>query len=134
MSDKPHGPVGERFMRHHYGPSGYVKNGEGPEELGPQPAPGFHFDDRGVLVPDAAPPQPEAGLAALRAEYETAVTTGMAYAAEAAALRVERDRLREALSEIKATWEAHDSGAGMKIAGTAYAMRDIARRALGEEG
>lgn len=24
MSDKPHGPVGERFMRHHYGPSGYV--------------------------------------------------------------------------------------------------------------
>lgn len=24
MSDKPHGPVGERFLRHHYGPSGYV--------------------------------------------------------------------------------------------------------------
>lgn len=56
----PHGPVSERFMRHYYGPSGYVKNGEGPEELGPQPAPGFHFDDRGVLVPDAAPqPAPE---------------------------------------------------------------------------
>jgi len=23
-NDKPHGPVSERFMRHHYGPSGYV--------------------------------------------------------------------------------------------------------------
>ena len=23
MSDKPHGPVSERFMRHHYGASGY---------------------------------------------------------------------------------------------------------------
>lgn len=103
MSDKPHGPVGERFMRHHYGPSGYVKNGEGPEELGPQPAPGFHFDDRGVLVPDAAPPQPEAGLAALRAE---------------------RDRLAQALRIIAGLEQCIDNTLGNV---------EIARRALGEE-
>lgn len=24
MADKPHGPVSERFMRHHYGPSGLI--------------------------------------------------------------------------------------------------------------
>ena len=29
MSDKPHGPVSERFMRHHYGPAGRPLGGEG---------------------------------------------------------------------------------------------------------
>jgi len=28
MSDKPHGPVSERFMRHHYGASGRPLGGE----------------------------------------------------------------------------------------------------------
>lgn len=58
---RAHGPVSERFMRHHYGASGYHStNAEGPEELGPRPAPGLHFDARGVLVPDAAPQPDEA--------------------------------------------------------------------------
>ncbi len=89
----------------------------------------------------------ERELAALRAEYETAVTTGMAYAAEAAALRAERDRLREALRPFAtyAKKRAAKPFAGLDDlihtihAGTEWEAElrlshcEAARRALGEE-
>ncbi len=70
MSDKPHGPVGERFMRHHYGPSGYVSLANRLRRIASGEWTLRGDEDHLRLAADllAAPPQDEA-VALLREAY-----------------------------------------------------------------